>query len=261
MSDERYLLDNARAEAGERFAAMAELFDPWTYRHLEAAGVRPGARVWEVGAGWHTVPAWLAARVGPTGHVIATDIDTSWLSTDAGYDVIRHDVTVDPPPGGAFDVIHARLLLVHLPDRERVLATLVRALAAGGVLLVEDADPALQPLACLVEDSPEAELANRVRRGFRTLLAESGADLAFGRTLLTGLRDAGLADVQAEVFAPYGGPALRTLEIATLGHVRGRLVAAGLATDDELDHLVAHLRSGGLDLTPAPLVSAWGRKP
>lgn len=261
MSDERYLLDNARAEAGERFAAMAELFDAWTFRHLEVAGVRPGARVWEVGAGWPTVPAWLATQVGPSGRVVATDIDTSWLEHDAGYEVVRHDVTTEPPPGGPFDVVHARLLLVHLPDRARVLDTLVASLAPGGVLLVEDADPALQPLACPFEDSPEAALANRLRQGFRALLAASGADLAFGRTLLSRLRGAGLTDVRAEVFAPYGGPALRTLEVATLGHVRERLVEAGLATDAEIDALVVHLRSGGLDLTPAPLVSAWGRKP
>lgn len=281
MSDDGYLLDNARTEAGERFAAMAELFDPWTFRHLEAAGVRPGARVWEVGAGWPSVPAWLAARVGPSGRVVATDIDPSWLEArvarpvpaardvdasgpDAGsrYDVLRHDVTTDPPPpGGPFDVVHARLVLVHLPDRTRVLDTLVESLAPGGVLLVEDADPELQPLACPVEDSAEAVLANRVRRGFRTLLAERGADLAFGRTLLTRLRSAGLVDVRAEAFSPYGGPALRALEVASIGHVREGLVAAGLATDRELDHLVAHLRAGGLDLSLAPLVSAWGRKP
>jgi hypothetical protein len=36
----RYLLDNRRPEAGERFAALAELFDPWTFRHLDdLAGV------------------------------------------------------------------------------------------------------------------------------------------------------------------------------------------------------------------------------
>jgi SAM-dependent methyltransferase len=261
MNDDGYLLDNARTEAGQRFAAMAELFDPWTFRHLEAAGVRPGARVWEVGAGWPSVPAWLAARVGPSGRVLATDIDTSWLRRDEGYDVLRHDAATEPAPGGAFDVVHARLVLVHLPDRARVLDTLVAALAPGGTLLVEDADPALQPLACIVEDSPEAELANRLRRGFRSLLAASGADLAFGRTLLTRLRDAGLVDVRAEVFAPYGGQALRTLEIATLGHVRERLVAADLATEEEIDHLVAYLRGGGLDLVPAPLVSAGGRRP
>ena len=47
----RYLLDNRRPEAGERFAALAELFDPWTFRHLDDVGLGEGWRVWEVGAG------------------------------------------------------------------------------------------------------------------------------------------------------------------------------------------------------------------
>jgi hypothetical protein len=40
----RYLLDNRRPEAGERFAALAELFDPWTFRHLDDLGLGEGWR-------------------------------------------------------------------------------------------------------------------------------------------------------------------------------------------------------------------------
>jgi len=35
MDEQRYLLDNQVAAAGERFAALAELFDPSTHRHLD----------------------------------------------------------------------------------------------------------------------------------------------------------------------------------------------------------------------------------
>jgi hypothetical protein len=38
----RYLLDNRRPEAGERFAALAELFDPWTFRHFDDLGLGEG---------------------------------------------------------------------------------------------------------------------------------------------------------------------------------------------------------------------------
>ena len=51
-----YLLDNARAEAGERFAWLAELFDGVTRGHLERLGVRAGSRCWEVGAGGPGIP-------------------------------------------------------------------------------------------------------------------------------------------------------------------------------------------------------------
>jgi SAM-dependent methyltransferase len=39
-----------------------------------------------------------------------------------------------------FDLVHARLVLVHVPDRAAALATMVAALRPGGWLLVEDAD-------------------------------------------------------------------------------------------------------------------------
>ncbi len=100
-TDEGYLLDNQQAEAGRRFDALARLLDPVTFRHLEATGVTAGWRCWEVGAGGVTVPAWLAARVGPTGRVLATDIDTSWLPPNlAGVDVRRHDIGTGPAPDG-----------------------------------------------------------------------------------------------------------------------------------------------------------------
>ena len=73
----RYLLDNRRPEAGERFAALAELFDPWTFGHLDDLGLGEGWRCWEVGAGGVSVPCGLAERVGSSGRVLATDIDVS----------------------------------------------------------------------------------------------------------------------------------------------------------------------------------------
>lgn len=159
-----YLLDNARAEAGERFVSLAELFDGVTRGHFDRLGVRAGSRCWEVGAGGSTIPEALAAAVGPTGHVLATDIDPSWLKAGGGYEVRRHDVAANPPPEpGTFDLVHARLVLVHVPDRARALATMAAAPRPGGWLLVEDADTALQPLACLDDSGPAQRRANRLR--------------------------------------------------------------------------------------------------
>ena len=257
-----YLLDNARTEAGVRLEAIAGLFDPVTRRHLDARGVGPGWRCWEVGAGGPGVASWLAARVGPTGLVVASDIDTSWIGDPppAGVTVVRHDVTTGPVPGGPFDLIHARLVLVHLPDRAEVVATLVGALRPGGWLVLEDADPALQPLACIDERGPEEELANRVRAGFRKLLAGRGAELDFGRKLPGLLRDHGLTDVGADGYFPLVDLRCATLEQATVAHVRAELVGAGSATGQEIDRLLDALGGGRLDVTTAPLLSAWGRR-
>jgi SAM-dependent methyltransferase len=257
-----YLLDNARAEAGERFVWLAELFDGVTLGHLDRLGVGVGWRCWEVGAGGPSVPEALAAAVGPTGYVLATDLDPSWLTAGSGYEVRRHDVAVDTAPElGAFDLVHARLVLVHVPDRVRALATMVAALRPGGWLLVEDADTALQPLACLDDSGPAQRRANRLRDAVRELLTRRGADLRYGRTLPRALRQAGLVDVAAAGAFPVGGLACDRLEAATIRHVRGELLAAGLADDAEIDAHLAAVHAGELDLTLAPLISAWGRRP
>src|SRR4051812_42058494 len=78
--DRDYLLDNAREEAGVRFAALSAIFDPPTLRRLDDLGIAPGWRCWEVGAGGPSVPRRLAGRVGGTGRVLATDIDVTWLA-------------------------------------------------------------------------------------------------------------------------------------------------------------------------------------
>ncbi len=262
--DDRYLLDNGQPEAGRRFDALATLFDPSTVRHVERLGVRPGWRCWEAGAGGPSVPTWLADRVGPEGYVVATDLDTSWLAGDAagaGYHVLAHDVTGAPPPGGPFDLVHARLVLVHVPERARALATLVAALRPGGWLLLEDADPSLQPRLCPDESGPEQVLANRLRQGFRRLMAGRGADLAYGRTLPRLLRDAGLEAVAADAYFPIASPACTELETATVEQIRASLVEAGIATDGDIDRHLANVATGRLDLATAPMVSAWGRKP
>lgn len=257
-----YLLDNRLDGADTRLAAIAELFDPVTERQLAATGIGPGWRCWEVGAGGPTVSAWLARTVGPAGSVVATDLDLSRFGEPpAGVTARVHDVTADAPPDGPFDLIHARLVLVHLPERTEVLATLAAALRPGGWLVVEDADPALQPLACPDEAGPAEALANRIRSGFRTLLAERGADLAFGRSLPRLLRGAGLTDVSAEAWSPVTGPVGAVLERVTVEQIRGALVERGLATDAEVDRHLETLATGRLDLTTAPLVSARGRRP
>lgn len=259
MSRDQYLLDNRQNEAGRRFEALSTLFDPWTTAHLERLGVGPGWRCWEVGAGGPSVATWLAARCGEGGSVLATDIDLSWLPADAPFATRRHELGAEPPPG-EFDLVHARLVLVHVTARERALADLVAALAPGGVLLLEEADPALQPLVCPDELGEDEARANRLKAAFRTLMAARGVDLAYGRSLPRRLRDAGLTEVAADAYFPVTHPACAALEIATTEQIRAALVAAALASDAEIDSHLAAVASGRLDLTISPLVSAWGRR-
>jgi SAM-dependent methyltransferase len=257
-----YLLDNRQQEAGIRLEALSTLFDPSTFRHLDEVGITAGWRCWEVGAGGPSVPTFMAERVGTGGSVLATDIDLAWMPPEPPlFEVARHDVGVDPPPPGSFDLIHARLVLVHVPRRAEAVAAMVGALRPGGWLVLEDADPALQPLTCIDEWGPDQELANRLRRGFRELLAGRGAELAYGRTLPRALRQCGLTAVSADAFFPVTGPACTVLERATVEQVRQPMIAAGLATAEDIDRHLANIDRGDLDFATSPMISAWGRRP
>ncbi len=263
MSSEEYLLDNARREAGARFGALAELFDTVTFRHIAVLGIKPGWRCWEVGAGGPSVPAWLSDRVGRHGEVLATDLDPRWIDAHdgGGVTVRQHDVARDDPPTDGFDLVHARLVLVHVPDRDEALRRMAASLRPGGALLIEDFDSDLQPLACPHAPGPEHVLANRIRRGFLALLAQRGADPRYGRTLPARIRTAGLRDVAADAYFPIAMPAAAALDAANVRQVRSDLVAGGHASEDELDVHLAALADGRLDIAVPPLVSAWGRRP
>jgi len=256
-----YLLANTAAEAGERFAALSATFDPITFGHLDARGIGPGWTCWEVGAGGPSVPGWMAGRVGPTGRVVATDIDTSWLTDlPSNVDVRLHDVAADDPPGAGFDLVHARLVLVHVPDRARALANMVASLRPGGWLVLEDFDPLLGPDACLEPSTEDHHRANRIRQGFLQLLDGRGVDLRYGRSLPRVLRDAGLDDVVAHAAFPVADPATRRLEVANVRQVADALVGAGLATATEIEQHLAAVTAGRIDLATPPLVTAWGQR-
>jgi hypothetical protein len=74
------------------------------------------------------------------------------------------------------------------------------------------------------------------------------------------LREAGLVDVAAAGSFPVGGAVCDRLEVASMRHVRAELIAAGLADNADIDAHVTAVAAGELDLTLAPLISAWGRR-
>ena len=230
---------------------------------MEALGISTGWSCWEVGVGGPSIPRWLSQRVGPSGRVLATDIDVRWAqeSVAGNVEVRRHDVVADEPPSESFELVHERLVLIHLPEREEALDRMISTLRPGGWVLVEDFDSVLQPFACPDEHGAAEQLANKVRAGFRALLKERGADLEVGRRLPRLLRNAGLVDVGADAYLGIATPAARGLEIANVQQIRDGLIAGGHATAEEVDAHLAAVGAGELDVATSPLVSAWGRKP
>lgn len=260
MAESPYLLDNRKEEAGDRFTALADLYDPVTIRHFDTLGVGEGWRCLEVGAGGGSVVRHLSERIGPTGRVMATDIEPRFLEPLAelgNVDVARHDVVVDPLPEAEFHLIHARLVLVHIPERLVAIRRLVQALRPGGWLLIEDAET-VDP--CPDPQTDDERLANRVRGGLAEMFGGHGVDLNFARTLPRLLRTEGLVDIAGDAYLPLSD-GVRLLERANVQQLKDMFLEREIASKEELEHYFALLEDPTFLLAGVLLRAAWGRTP
>jgi ubiquinone/menaquinone biosynthesis C-methylase UbiE len=203
--------DQAGTNAATRFAALSALFDRGTSRQLEDRGVGPGWHCLEVGGGGGSVAGWLSERVGAAGRVVVTDIDTRFLETirRPNLEVRRHDITRDLLPEGVFDLVHSRMVLIHLPERDEVLRRMAAALKPGGWLVCEEFDSlSTRPDAAV---SPgEVLLKTHVAMG--RLSVQDRVDRRYGRLLYGRFRAMGLVSLGAEAHLSVvqcGSPAAR----------------------------------------------------
>ena len=256
-----YILDNAGRETPARFDALSSMYDRSTIQYLEHCGIAPGWTCLEVGGGGGTIAAWLAARVGPTGHVLVTDLDPRFLGglKFSNLEVRRHNIVTDPLPETAFDLIHTRLVLVHLPAREEVLRRLIIALKPGGWLIDEEFDSASLP--CEPIRSP-GEVQLKTQEALFRVVEEKGIERRWGRLLYGRMRSLGLVDVRAEARLSmwYGGSAGASLARANFEQLHGLLIASGLVTEDEFQQDIARLEDPDF-MMPSPIMwTAWGRR-
>ncbi len=265
MSDSGYLFDNAALEAEARFGALASLFDPVTFRHLDGLGVREGWSCLEVGAGGGSVASWLATRVGESGSVLATDLDTRWLERRLrapNVEVRKHSVGADPLPEAHFDLVHERLVLLHVRERVAALRSMAASLRPGGWLLVEDFDSDIAPETFPSPRSADEQLGNTMMRSVRALLTQRGADTALGHKLPRLLRSAGLEQIGADAYqAIEAGDSIRQLQQANIAQLADALVEQSLVSRAELERYQELLESQTVRPSSPLLVSAWGRRP
>jgi ubiquinone/menaquinone biosynthesis C-methylase UbiE len=82
MSHDFYVYDQGWADERARLTALGQIYDEGTLRLLEDVSVAAGWHCLEVGAGEGSVARWLAERVGPSGDVLAIDLDPRFIEAD-----------------------------------------------------------------------------------------------------------------------------------------------------------------------------------
>jgi SAM-dependent methyltransferase len=144
-----YRLPHDLAGEQQRLALMSALLDPVDRVYVDRLGVGPGWRCLELGSGNGSIAKILAQLVGPTGHVVASDIDLSFMAglETPNLEVRRIDVLQDKMEEGFYDFVAARALLHHLPGRWTALERMVKAVKPGGAFLSIEPDmlPQLSP--------------------------------------------------------------------------------------------------------------------
>ena len=256
MSD--YTLDNRWHMARRRLSLLEEYLDPITKRRLNSLGTRPGLQCLEVGAGGGSVARWLSEQVGPTGRVVATDIDIRWLKDIklANVEALTHDINLDSLPEGAFDIVHVRWLLHHLADPGLAIRRIISALRPGGWLLIEEVD--FFPI--YASDS-QVYIEFMVALS-RSVVSPSGRDCFWARALPALLAGTGLKAIGAEGdFAIMrGGSAFAEFFALTAEQMRERILQSGDLSPERLEAALELLRSSSFWAFGGAGVAVWGQR-
>jgi SAM-dependent methyltransferase len=252
-----YPLDNAWEHAQRRLRALERIYDPASTRRLEALGVGSGWRCLEVGAGGGSITRWLCSKVGPTGRVLAVDLDTRFVADirAVNLDVARLDVTTAELPREAFDLVHVRSVLSYLPEREAVVDRLVAALAPKGWLLLEEPDE-------YATTALGSDLHGTMLAALLAGVAVTGFDPTWARDLPARLHERGLGTVGAESDLPFvagGSPGTDLFRLTAL-QLQDLVLAAGV-TAEQLDEWSALLDTPARWFPSYAVVAAWGRRP
>lgn len=191
-----YIFDTGTDLGGQHVTHLEALLDTVTTQSLRATGIQPGQRCLEIGAGGGSIARWLADRTGTTGSVIATDLDTQLLRQYPGMEVHRHDINEGLPAEGPYDLIHARLVLMHLPRREQILDMLAASLAPGGWLVLgEFSDRPLHVLSA--PSTSDRELFARIQSLAASLSPTLGLSWQWAAKVPEQMARAGLVDLHA----------------------------------------------------------------
>jgi SAM-dependent methyltransferase len=199
---------------------------------LDRVGLRPGQSAIDLGCGPRGILDLLAGRAGPAGRVVGLDSDPAHAAMAAefaagrglsGVEIIIADARDTGLPSGSFDLVHARTLLVNLPEPVGAAAEMIRLARPGG--WVASAEPDTEHALCY----PPLPAFDRLRDIFTVAFRRNGADPWIGRRVPGLFRQAGLdqVEVEARVQMYPPGNSRRTVRLDLVRAMRPQVLEMG----------------------------------
>jgi ubiquinone/menaquinone biosynthesis C-methylase UbiE len=267
---DHYLLGRGEAEEARLKRLIAHLA-PDSDTQFEKVGIRPGERVVDIGCGPGGVLHLLGKRVGPTGSVLGIDRSAHFVSLARRFiadnaltqvEVREGDAYDTGLPRASFDGAHMRLVLVNVPEPERIVREMVSLVRPGGWVASFEADWLTH--IC----DPPLPAFNRLVDAFVTYSSAQEIDLFIGRRIHRLFRAAGLTDIRVDAITagvyPHGDDR-RPILLDFINNVRPKLVEGGFIGHRELDEdltaLSDHLSNPEVLVTSHLFFRLHGRVP
>jgi hypothetical protein len=182
------------------------------------------------------------------------------LLTTPNLEVRRHNIVTDDLPERAFNLVHERMVLAHLPERDTALQRMVSALKPGGWLLCEEMDN----VSAAPVSSPDVAyraLYTKIEDAVERVMTSRGHVYDYDRRLYGLFQVRGLTALGAE-----GRVALRYMgaraEVAwlTAEQLKGDIISGGYAIEEEIQAYFVLLNDPAFFAVGATLFAVWGRR-
>jgi ubiquinone/menaquinone biosynthesis C-methylase UbiE len=238
MSMSQYVFtDSQRSREFERLQAIEQVFDPASQRRIRSTGMTKGWQCLEVGAGAGSITRWLAASVGENGRVVAIDLNTQFVAqiNQPNVEVLEADIRHPPLKNDSFDLVHARYVLIHIPDFQVALTKMLELLKPGGWIVLEEPD--FSAARAIVGEESAHQSMNRVNRSILQMFENRGMDYALGVKLPAILQRSGLQQLSVENDTPLsnGGSGIATVMKMSALQLAEKYIATGRATQEDIE--------------------------
>jgi len=237
----RYIFHQTRAGRElARLKLIERYHDPRTRQRLLATGIQAGWNCLEIGPGAGSIMRWLSRTVGPTGAVVAVDINPRFVhrTRTKNIQVVQGDIATTPLPATTFHLIHARFVCIHSPHSPKILTRLVNALRPGGWLVLEEPDFSAARVAA--GSKATGQSVERVNRAIMRMFENAGLNPAFGLNLPARIQKLGLVQlaVDHEVPLTQGGSPLARIMKASAKQLTPQYLATGVVSKTDINRYV-----------------------